>query len=225
MMEKIQIAGIHDLNEANCCLRAGVRQLGFPLGLDVHEEDCTVDEARDICASLPRHIEKIVITYLDHAADLADLCRRVGASIIQIHGDIPYRELSRLREMAPDLTVIKSLIVKSDNRETLFSDVERCSPWVDAFITDTYDPLTGASGATGKTHDWEISRALVAHSRNPVILAGGLNPDNIASAIRVVHPWGVDCHTGVEGCDGRKDYGLVRAFVLNAQAAFAEWDG
>ncbi len=195
--------------------------MGFPLGLDVHVEDCTTDEAREICPSLPRHIEKTVITYLDHAADVVALCRRVGVSIIQIHGDMHIRELSRLREIAPDFTVIKSLVVKPENREDLFFAVERWTPWVDAFITDTYDPVTGASGATGKTHDWTVSRALVAHGTKPVILAGGLTPFNVAAAIFTVRPWGVDCHTGVESCDGRKDYGLVRTFVLNAQAAFA----
>lgn len=220
-MERIQIAGIHDFREAECCLRAGVRQLGFPLELDVHEEDCTADKAREICRSLPRDIEKAVITYLDHAADIINLCRQVGVSIVQIHGNIELRELSLLRSTNPDLVVIKSLIVKGDNRESLFSAVEKWSPWVDAFITDTFDPVTGASGATGKIHDWNVSRVLVAHSPKPVILAGGLNPDNVARAILVARPWGVDSHTGVEGCDGRKNYGLVQAFVINAQEAFA----
>jgi len=114
----------------------------------------------------------------------------VGASIIQIHGDIPVREMSRLRKINPNFTVIKSLIVKQENRDALLSAVERWAPWVDVFITDPYDPLTGASGATGKTHDWEVSRVLVARSLKPVILAGGLNPDNVAPAIRAVRPWG-----------------------------------
>ncbi|MDX9745940.1 MAG: phosphoribosylanthranilate isomerase [Syntrophales bacterium] len=219
-MERIQIAGIHDLNEAICCLRAGARQLGFPLGLNVHEEDCAEDEARRICRSLPGDVEKTVITYLDRAGDIARLCRWVGASVVQIHGEIPVRELARLREMAPGLAIIKSLIVKSNNRETLFLAVERWLPWVDAFISDTFDPETGASGATGKTHDWKVSRALVTHSSKPLILAGGLNPDNAARAISMVRPWGVDSHTGVEGCDGKKDYALVRAFVMNSEAAF-----
>ena len=221
-MERIQIAGIHDLKEAHCCLEAGVRQLGFPLRLDVHEEDCTVEEAREICLSLPPDIAKTVITYLDRAEDIIALCRRVGMSIVQIHGEISARELSRLREIAPELIIIKSLIVKEGNGDALLSAVSRWSPLVDAFITDTFDPLTGASGATGKTHNWDISRAIVEQAPKPVILAGGLTPGNVASAIHLVRPWGVDCHTGVEGHDGRKDGELVRAFVMEAEKAFGE---
>jgi phosphoribosylanthranilate isomerase len=84
---------------------------------------------------------------------------------------------------------------------------------VDAFITDTYDPTTGRSGATGKTHAWGVSRRLVELSPKPVILAGGLTPENVRAAVLAVRPAGVDVHTGVEGPDGRKAPRLVEHFV------------
>jgi len=90
---------------------------------------------------------------------------------------------------------------------------------VDALILDTYDHATGRGGATGKTHDWAISQAIVAATRTPVILAGGLTPDNVADAVRTVHPWGVDVHTGVEDADGRRNISKLRAFVEHAKAA------
>jgi phosphoribosylanthranilate isomerase len=96
---------------------------------------------------------------------------------------------------------------------------------VEAFITDTFNPSTGASGATGLTHDWEVSREIVRVSPRPVILAGGLTPDNVGAAIRAVSPAGVDCHTGVEGADGRKNERLVRRFVEEANRAFSEVRG
>ena len=114
-------------------------------------------------------------------------------------------EIVRLKSFAPDLTVIKSLIVEDNNLAELESSVAAFSPHCDAFITDTYDPATGACGATGKTHDWDISRRLVDISPRPVMLAGGLNPENVRKAIAHVRPAGVDAHTGVEGPDGRKD--------------------
>jgi phosphoribosylanthranilate isomerase len=224
-MERIQIAGIHDLKEADCCLRAGVRQLGFPLRLNIHEEDCTDDEAREICLSLPLAIEKVVITYLDRAEEIAALCRKVGMPIVQIHGEIETRELLLLRERVPGLAIIKSLIVRENNLDELIAIAKSLASLVDAFITDTFDPMTGASGATGKIHNWAISRALVEYFPKPVILAGGLTPGNVASAIHLVRPWGVDCHTGVEGYDGRKDGELVRTFVMEAEKAFGELGG
>jgi phosphoribosylanthranilate isomerase len=89
---------------------------------------------------------------------------------------------------------------------------------VDALILDTYDPDTGRHGATGKTHDWTISREIIAASRVPVILAGGLTPNNVADAIRQVRPWGVDVHTGVEDADGRRDFAKLRTFIERAKA-------
>jgi phosphoribosylanthranilate isomerase len=82
--------------------------------------------------------------------------------------------------------------------------VSKLSPFVDAFITDTFDPRTGASGATGKTHDWRVSRRLVEISARPVILAGSLTPENVTRAILEVRRAGVDSHTDVEDSRRRK---------------------
>jgi len=219
-MERIQIAGVHDLQEAMLLVQCGVRQLGFPLCLDVHEQDLSDVEVREIGLSLPGEVEKVVITYLDRAELILALCEKVGMRMVQIHGNMNTREGSILRKRDPGLGIIKSLIVRENNLEALMATMEVWTPLVDAFITDTFDPLTRASGATGKTHDWEISRTLVEHARKPVFLAGGLNPENVGPAIRRVRPWGVDCHTGVEGPDGRKDPNLVRSFVAGAERAF-----
>jgi phosphoribosylanthranilate isomerase len=130
-------------------------------------------------------------------------------------------ELKKLRALNPDLCIFKSLVVEQDNTGELRRTVEALAPLADAFITDTFDPATGARGATGKTHDWNISRMLVELSPKPVILAGGLNAENVREAILAVRPAGVDSHTGVEGPDGRKDREKVKKFVREARAAFA----
>jgi phosphoribosylanthranilate isomerase len=91
---------------------------------------------------------------------------------------------------------------------------------VDAYITDTFDPRTGACGATGKTHDWRLSRQLVRYSPLPVILAGGLTAENVRAAILAVRPAGVDAHTGLEDVSGRKSQEKVKQFVSEAQEAF-----
>jgi phosphoribosylanthranilate isomerase len=88
----------------------------------------------------------------------------------------------------------------------------------DALILDTYDAQTGRGGATGRTHDWTISRQIVDSVRLPVILAGGLTPDNVAEAIAHVRPWGVDVHTGVEGSGGKRDVAKIQAFIANAKS-------
>jgi phosphoribosylanthranilate isomerase len=131
-------------------------------------------------------------------------------------------ELQRLRSLRPDLAIIKSLVIGRYGRGDLIETVATMGPHVDAFITDTFDPVTGASGATGKTHDWSISREIIEASQQPVILAGGLTPLNIKDAIREVRPAGVDVHTGVEDASGRKDPALIETFLAEAKAGFRE---
>ncbi|MFZ0390218.1 MAG: phosphoribosylanthranilate isomerase, partial [Calditrichia bacterium] len=84
-----------------------------------------------------------------------------------------------------------------------------------------YDVKSGASGATGKTHDWEISRRLREISPLPLILAGGLNQKNVSEAIRQVQPAGVDVHTGVENSQGLKDEKRLQQFVRESRRAFS----
>lgn len=218
----IQIAGVIDAAEAGLLLDCGVRFLGFPLRLPVHREDLPEAAAAAIVRSLPSSAHGVLITYLDRADEIAALCSQLGVGVVQLHGDVPRAELERLAARAPDLTVIKSLVVGLHAPAALEARVAELGGWVDAFITDTWDPATGATGATGQTHDWAVSRALVECSPRPVILAGGLTAENVAEAIRVVGPAGVDSHTGVEDAAGRKDRDKVARFVAASRAAFAK---
>ena len=220
----IHVAGIRDTEEAELLIDCGIEYLGFPLVLDHHTEDLSPDEAAKIVAKYRGQATFFVITYLSQAVKIADLCRQLHVDMVQLHGNISHAELRRLRAEQPGWRVIKSLVVTEDNTDTLIEETQRLAHWVDAFITDTFDPVTGARGATGKTHDWAVSRRLVEVSPKPVILAGGLNPDNVSEAIRMVRPAGVDVHTGIEGKDGRKRRDLTSRFVTQARKAFAEID-
>jgi phosphoribosylanthranilate isomerase len=216
----IQVAGVIDQAEAELLVRCGVRYLGFPLRLPVHGEDLSEREAAAIIRNLKPPARAVLITYLNRAGEIVDFCRELDTSIVQLHGDIDASELRRINERAPRLTIIKSLVVGLHPMERLLDLVQRSAPSVDAYITDTFDPKTGASGATGKTHDWAVSRELVRCSPRPVILAGGLTPENVRDAILAVRPAGVDAHTGTEDASGRKSEEKVKRFVSEAQKAF-----
>jgi phosphoribosylanthranilate isomerase len=216
----IQIAGVIDATEAQLLQQCGIRYLGFPLRLPVHREDLTEEEAAAIIRSLAPPVFGVLITYLDEASEIAAFCHALGAPIVQIHGDIERDELKRLKTLDPDLIIIKSLVIGMRDDRALEAMVCELSPFVDAFITDSFDPKTGASGATGKTHDWRVSRRLVEVADKPVILAGGLNPENVKRAILEVRPAGVDSHTGVEDSSGRKSREKVQKFLSEACEAF-----
>ena len=218
----IQVAGIIDSEEAEMLMNLGVDYLGFPLRLPVNKDDLTEEEAVKVIKDIVLPHKPVLITYLDKASEIIEFCDKLNVKIVQLHGHILIEELKKLKTSRPDIEIIKSLVVYQDNYSELNSIVQNLSEWVDLFITDTYDPATGASGATGKTHDWKISSRLIEVSPKPVILAGGLNPSNVRRAILQIKPAGVDVHTGVESADGRKDYILVRNFVREAKDAFDE---
>jgi phosphoribosylanthranilate isomerase len=216
----IQIAGVIDAAEADMLQRCCVRYLGFPLRLPVHREDLSEKQAAAIIKSLAAPAFGVLITYLDRASEIAAFCDTLGTRIVQLHGEIERDELKRLRILDPNLTVIKSLVIGMRDDRALEAMLRELTPFVDAFITDTFDPNTGASGATGKTHDWRVSRRLVELADRPVILAGGLTPENVKRAILEVRPAGVDSHTGVEDTSGRKSREQVEKFLSEANEAF-----
>jgi len=215
----IQIAGVRDLNDLKVILESGIEFVGFPLRLGYH----TPDTSEEVAAALIRHIpfstKAVLITYLKEADEIIRFARQMNTKVIQLHGAIEISEIQKLKIMEPKISIIKSLIVRENNLEELRAELKAFSSWVDYFITDTFDPLTGATGATGKTHDWNASRTLVELSPKPVILAGGLNVKNIVEAIQFVKPAGVDVHTGVENSKGQKDPILVQEFVRKARMA------
>ena len=216
----IQVAGVIDKPEAEMLINCGVHYLGFPLRLPVNKEDLTENEAAEIIKTLLPPVYGVVISYSSTAKEAIELCDKLNAKIIQLHGPIEPDELRKLKNLRSDILVIKSLVIKENNTEELIKTITKTESYVEAYITDTFNPATGASGATGKTHNWEISKHFVELSTKPVILAGGLNADNVYEAILKVKPAGVDVHTGVENKSGRKDERLVKKFVTETKRAF-----
>jgi phosphoribosylanthranilate isomerase len=216
----IQIAGILDKAEAEMLIDSGVNYLGFPLRLPVNKEDISEENAGKIIKSLFPPNYGILITYLNISEDIKQFCKELGCTIIQLHGAIETSELIKLKSEFPELVIIKSLVTGKYSVKELKNIIDKQNEFVDAFITDTYNPTTGATGATGLTHDWEISRELVEYSAIPIILAGGLTPDNVYEAIRKVKPAGVDSHTGVEDSEERKDKNKVEKFLSESRRAF-----
>jgi phosphoribosylanthranilate isomerase len=217
----IQVAGIIDQAEADLIIEEGADWLGFALRLPAKNEDLSERDAAAIIKTIQPQNKGVIITYLTDADEIKAFCAEMGVGAIQLHGDVPPGELRKLRNIAPDLYLLKSLVVKADNIAELTRIAAGAAEWVDMFITDSFDPRTGAKGATGLVHDWNISAELARIAPRPLMLAGGLNPDNVGDAIKKVRPAAVDAHTGLEGADGRKDRSKVRKFVEESRKAFA----
>jgi len=217
----IQVAGVKSREDLETIQSAHVDYVGFPLRLKYHDDDLPPTRVKELVATLRGGRAKpVLITYLHEASAVIELAGEIGVSVVQLHGDVSLGEMEKLKDRMPEVQIIKSLIVREGNFDALKTALNRFTPLVDYFITDTFDPETGAEGATGKTHDWNVSRALVALSARPIILAGGLNSENVSEAIRMVRPAGVDVHTGIENDCGFKDPVLTSRFAERARQAF-----
>jgi phosphoribosylanthranilate isomerase len=215
---RIQVAGVSSLEEALFCRSVGVDTLGFTLELPhgVHD-GLTTEKAAWIVSRLPKDILTVVITYLTTAYAACRLVKTVSGGAIQLHGGMSNEDLVRFRSLCPHVKTIGRVTVTGDRAE---ADAARFKhPLWDAIILDSFDSRTGHIGATGLVHDWNVSARIAKASNVPVILAGGLNPDNVAGAIEKVRPHGVDAHTGLEERDGTRSFRKIEAFARAARAA------
>ncbi|MEE4381802.1 MAG: phosphoribosylanthranilate isomerase [Pseudomonadales bacterium] len=215
----IQVAGVHDLAEAELLLAEGVDFLALPLRLPDGREDLSEAAARRLFAALEGRVQRVLVTYLTDALALTRFADDLGCDWLQLHGEVSKETVAAVRRARPELGLVVALPIAGEDPAPVLARARSLAPSVDAFLTDTLDAETGRRGATGRTHAWSVDRALVDAKLAPVILAGGLDPANVATAVTTVAPAAVDVHTGVEGPDGRKDPERVRRFVARAREA------
>ena len=115
----IQIAGVRDLAEARLLEELGVDFIGFPLRLGYHKPDVSEEMARTIIAGLHDLKRAVLITYQTSPTEISDFCRFLKVSTVQLHGNISSVAVGRLKRDRPDLTIIKSLIVRPELEQTL----------------------------------------------------------------------------------------------------------
>jgi len=216
---RIQIAGLSDPDDVKFAFAAGAHAVGFTVGLpDGPHDGLTGERVGEIVRGLPPFAATVLITYTSSFDGLLELLLRCRAPILQPHGSHDPEVLLRLRRRLPHLKIIKSVNV-SEGR-TAEAVIHEAAGWegiADAILLDSVDPDTGKLGATGRTHDWSVSRQVVEALHLPVILAGGLNPLNVAEAVEMVRPWGVDVHTGVE-VEGVLNRSLLASFIRACSA-------
>lgn len=218
---RIQVAGVLDASEVEMLLEEGVDDIGIPYGPGIATLELDDASLKSLISFFDGRVSFVGIQYARTAREAIDSARYFGFKRVQLHAEIAVDEVRRLKTEAPDLEILKAFSVGRLSEVQMWEALELFSPWVDRFFLDTYDVSTGRLGATGKTHDWEFSARWVARSSVPVILAGGLTPENVAEAVRRVRPAGVDAHTGLEDASGRKDRIKVREFIRAARAGFS----
>lgn len=207
---KVKICGITNCDDAQAAIEAGADLLGFNFYTKSPRYIAPLSAARLIEAiqarSAPVRIVGVFVNSpLEAILTIMDEC---GIDLAQLSGDELPETLAGLNCRA-----FKSLRPKST--ADLAQSLQQYQPRLDApsYLVDAYRP--GEFGGTGQIADWRLARSLA--ESYPVLLAGGLAPENVAAAIQQVHPWGVDVASGVEESPGRKDPGRMAAFIKIAK--------
>jgi phosphoribosylanthranilate isomerase len=222
-MPVVQIYTMQSVAEALAVARLGVDRVGLTPAQRGLPGEITVDLAREIADAVRTEATVCALTVEGDVESIAAMVEAVRPDVLHLSGPtdaLTLEEVGRLRTLFPGVEIMLAVAVTGPEA---VADAQRFEAVVDSLILDSVTPSIDGIGAAGVVHDWTVSQAIVEAVAIPVILAGGLSPENIAEAIRVVRPWGVDSltHTNQPLRTGgfRKDLDLVREFVAAAQEA------
>jgi len=207
---KIKFCGLTTLTDAELAVAAGAWAIGL-IFWPGSKRRCTIESAAEISSALRRRVQVagvFVNATLDEVAATADAAQ---LSMIQLHGDEGPAYCSEVARRT-GAKVIKAARVRSG------ADIRALAAFhTDFHLLDSYSP--GQPGGTGETFAWDLAAA--HRGRVPLILSGGLNPDNVAEAVAAVRPFAVDVASGVERRPRRKDAAKLEAFAAAVRSAVA----
>jgi phosphoribosylanthranilate isomerase len=180
----------------------------------------SLEDALAIRRSVAEHVELVGVFVAEPYELVREAILTAGIQAVQFHRSITdiwaaserdhWGELLQSRRVR----IVRGIAARS--AETLRSELAALPLGIDQILLDAY--VAGAEGGTGQTFEWPLVES-ARESGLPIIVAGGLTPENVADAVRITRPWGVDVSSGVESIPGRKDAGAVRRFIINARSA------
>jgi phosphoribosylanthranilate isomerase len=203
---RVKICGITNPEDALLAVEAGADALGF-IFVEGTPRYVTPSAAAAIVRMLPPFVTPVGV-FWDHAgAHVKAVAETCGLHALQLHGDESPEDARQY-----GLPVIKTIKIRGPQ------DLDRLPPYrnaVAAFLLDS--AARWSEGETRQPIEWQLARQ--AADAGPILLAAGLNPDNVARAVEIARPYGVDVNSGVEARPGRKDPDKVRRFVAEARRA------
>jgi len=209
---RVKICGITREEDLAVAVAAGADAVGFLVGVPSSPRNLTLERAERLLRQVPIFVDSVVVMAPQNINGLVEICEGLKPTAIQIHGKKNF-DASEIRERIKDTRLIKTVYVTKDAlKETVIEDLKT----FDAVLLDSFTKVQ--YGGTGRVHDWTLSRQIKeAVAPLPVILAGGLKPENVKEAILTVQPYAVDVASGVELRPAVKDHEKIRAFVENAK--------
>ncbi len=202
-MVRVKICGITNLDDALAAVDLGADALGFVFAPSPRH--VAKETVQAIIEQLPPFISKVGV-FVDEDEDKVNMIAKMcGLDTLQFHGNEQEDYCLKF-----DQSVIKAIRVKDETSIKKLGDYNGI-----AYLLDSYK--AGKPGGTGATFDWSL--AVEAKKYGPIILSGGLDPFNVAAAVKTVAPFAVDVASGVESSKGRKDTEKIKQFIGNARNA------
>lgn len=209
---RLKICGITNKEDAHLVVDSGADMLGMIVDVPVETpRKISIDEAEEISKGIGEDINIVLVLCPGSVEEVETVVRRIEPFGVQMHGFESNEFLKSVHETLPDVKLIKTVHV--DEHGTIHGIMPE-EDFVDFILLDTF---SAQMGGTGKKHSWDKSREIVENSAIPVILSGGLTPENVKEAIKEVNPYGVDVASGVESSGGRKSKEKIFKFVRNAK--------
>lgn len=207
---RIKVCGITCIDDAEAAILAGVDALGF-IFVESSPRYVSPEQAKNIISQLPPFIHYVGVFVDKDPVEVEEIVDYCGLSYVQLHGKEDAEYCQKLAQVATPCQVIKAFRV---GKRSLAADFKPYEEAVKGFLLDTY--VEGQEGGTGKPFDWSLIESL--NLQLPIILAGGLTPENAADAVRVVKPFAIDINSGVEEEPGKKDVSKLRSLVASVGA-------
>ena len=207
----MKLCGLSREEDVDAAVEAGADALGFIVGFPKSPRNQTLENAAELRERVPPFVSSVLVTTIGVVRMQSTRIARMAPESIQLYGY--QRDPIKLRRRL-GIPLIRPIHMEPSQVENVMSLAEG----YDAIIIDTHDPAL--AGGTGRTSDWGSCRVVRERvAPLPMVLSGGLTPDNVGEAIRAVRPYAVDVSSGVESSPGRKDRAKMSEFVRNAKGA------
>ena len=208
---KVKICGNTRKEDVEQAIKSGADAIGFIVGFPSTPRNIDLDKAYQLMKDIPPSIDRVAVTNEDDQYLLYKIAEKLPITAIQLIGEGSYSQ--EIREILPDTQLIKVVHAEPGS---IIQFVSKFSKDYDTILLDS--KTKDIPGGTGLTHDWLLSRkAVTTIHPTPIILAGGLTPQNVEEAVRIVKPYSVDVSSGVESTPGVKDHSKVETFIKRAK--------
>ena len=205
-MTKVKICGITNIEDATWATNLGADALGFVFYKD-SPRYIREDAAKKIIRELPTFVSSVGVFVNEGEDRIREISESCCLDILQFHGDESPDFCSHF-----DRKVIKTFSIKNRKGLEIISSYKVSAVLLDTYYEDIY-------GGGGKAFNWDLASEVKRYT-NRVILAGGLSPDNVLKAIRMIQPYGVDVSSGVESEPGKKDHAKLAKFIKTVKTAY-----